>query len=60
MSQGFPQPHLWRSREASLELLPALCFSGTPGAEGETTLAGRTPSSAASFAGWGMGKTILL
>lgn len=52
MSQGFPRPHPWRSRRTSLELLLLLLaqrFSGTPGAAGETTLAGRTPSSAASF-----------
>lgn len=49
MSQGFPRPHPWRSRRASLELLPALRFSATPGAAGETTLGGRTPCSAASL-----------
>lgn len=43
VSQGFPRLHPWRSRGASLELLPALWFSGTPGA------GGGTPSSAASF-----------
>lgn len=49
MSQGFPRPHPWRSRRASLELLLALRFSATPGAAGETTLGGRTPCSAASL-----------
>lgn len=48
MSQGF-SPRLWRSRRASLELLPALWFSATPGAAGDTILGGRAPCSAASF-----------
>lgn len=48
VSQGC-SPRLWRSLRASLELLPALWFSATPGAAGDTTLGGRTPCSAASF-----------